>query len=262
MSSPARALYNNLGVTATWSQTTGGAATGYPLTNLNNDKRSRLFRSTTTTGHQVIVATLSTATTLYAIFLANWRAHASGGTIKIETKNGGGAYSNFGGGTGLCSLPASNRTKLTGLWNTGGTVATDIRITFTNTGGVSDYVELGLAFIAGTTGYFAATSNLSDNGYQYRPKDNSQRAVTVGMQEEFNLLPTLLTLTATFEWMALAQQQAMLAMHDAAGTSRPVIFAPNPDSLDEIAYGRFSKFNPIYETLDQWTVDLEFQEAA
>lgn len=254
-----RALFDNLTLGSGVSVAASSTATGYAATNLLNAKRGLPWRSSTTTSNQTVTITFGAAKTLKAIFLINPKAQA-GGTILVETKNGGGAYSAFGGGTGLVALSTTARTRLTGIWHPAGTVATDIRITF-STSGASDYAELGVVFAADASGYFDATVNVTDD-YRYQPIDLSEVAVSIGGQEQIWRKSHLLTLSTTFAYIGSTQTTALWALHDTVGTSTSLILAVDPDNLDEIAYGRLTTFEPRHLVRDQWAVDMAFREAA
>jgi hypothetical protein len=146
----ARFVYDNEVTKAGVTIAASSAASGYPAAYLSNRARWKPWRSGTSTGDQTVTVTFPTSKTVKAIAIVNYLAHV-GGSIKAEYWTGA-AWANFAGGTGLFTLPASNRTKVVVLWDTTGVSTTQIRITFTNTGAVNAYVELG-ALVAGS--YFS-----------------------------------------------------------------------------------------------------------
>lgn len=257
-----RLLYANVGVlSATWSQTTGGTATGYPLTNLNNFKRGLPWRSSTTNGNQVIVATFPVSV-IKAVVIINYLAHSGGGTIKAEYKNGGGAYANFGGGTGLFTLPASNRTRLTALYETGGVTATDIRITYTNTGAVTTFVELGLAYIGG---YSQPTQNVSP-GVTQAMVDPSSVTYSENGQKYVWTRQKFLQFGVTYRPLGDTDKDTVQSVFDSIGTGTPFIFAIDPTDVDLTAYGYLAEQMSVNHIANSgvtpyWQADITFEEA-
>lgn len=255
----ARLLFANVGVEAATTFAASASATGYAVTNLKNHKRWLPWRSSTTTGNQTVTMTFS-ARTIKAVFLLNWLIHA-GGSVKVEYKNGGGGYANFGGGTGIFTIPSPTITNVTGIYDTAGVTATDIRITFTNTAAVSAYVELGGLFVVDSNGYHQATVNLTDD-LVFDPIDPSEERVAKGGQRYFNEREQFLNMQAVFEWITASQKDELLAIRAAVGKRTPVIFAADPDDMNKTVYGRFAPNFPLrHKNLDQWSVTVPFEEA-
>jgi hypothetical protein len=256
----ARICWANVALESATSVAASASATGYAATNLLNDKRSLPWRSSTTTGDQTVTFSFS-ARTIHAVFLLNALIHA-GGSVKVEYKNGGGGYAALDGGTGVCTFPSPNRTNLTGLYKTAGVTATDIRITFTNTGAVSAYVQLGLAFIADSAGYFTATVNVTD-ALGLDQIDPSIERVALGGQKFFRQLDSFIRFAVQFQWIPSSQQDSMLAIRDAVGRRQPVIFAVDHDDLNKTVYARLieADFGSDHGKLDQWHRRFVVEEA-
>lgn len=254
-------LWSNVLLESATTVVASGSATGYAATNLQNTKRTLKWRSTTTTGNQTVTISFS-ARTVNAVAIGDWLLHTSGGTVKAEYKNGGGAYANFGGGTGLFTIPSPARTGLSVLYSTGGVTATDIKLTFTNTGGVNTYVELGLVFVADSAGYFTATVNVTDDlGYEL--VDPSEERTSVGGQKEFNAKPGYIVVPTEFGWIGASQKDSLLAIRDSVGRRIPVIVAVDPDDLNKTVYGRLAdvRLRASHQTRDQWSVRMSVEEA-
>jgi hypothetical protein len=251
----ARLLATNLAWASGASVAASAAATGYPASNLLSPKRTQVWRSSTTTGDQTVTSTLASALAITAIALVNWKKHGTAGTIKVETKNGGGAYAAFGGGSGLFTLPASNRTRLVILF--GSATATDVRITFTNVGAVSDYVELGVLFVSA---YVEPSTNIAD-ALTYTVVDPSVVKRTEGGQRQTWSRTKYLTLASSWSYLSAADKDALLAIYDLVGVGTPIVFALVPANADQIAYGYLQTAGAKHEVIDQWTYGPAFEEA-
>lgn len=256
----ARICWKNVALETATTVVASASASGYAATNLKSNKRSLPWRSSTTTGNQTVTFSFS-ARTINAVFLLDSLIHA-GGSVKIEYKNGGGGYAALDGGTGVCTFPSPNRTNLTGLYNTTGVTATDIRVTFTNTATVSAYVELGLVFITDSTGYFTATVNLTD-ALGLDQADPSIERVARGGQKFFLRLDTFIRFNVRFEWIPSTQQDAMLAIRDTVGRREPVIFAVDPSDLNQTVYARLidAEFGSDHGKVNQWHRTFTVEEA-
>jgi hypothetical protein len=235
--------------------TASAEATGYPATNLLSPKRTLPWRSTTGTGHQTMTIAFASAQTIKVIALVNWRGH-TGGTIKAEYWTGS-AWANFGGGTGLFTLPASNRTRLVARWDATGVSTTQIRITFTNTAAANEYVELGTV-VAGD--YFAPTVNVNEP-LGYVPIDPSLSRESEGGQETIWERQPYLSIDAAFEFLPAADTDTLRQIFDAVGRRTPIVLALDPDDVDQTLYGRLAGMPTQHGTLDQWHVRVPFQEA-
>jgi hypothetical protein len=251
----ARVLGTNLSQATGASVAVSAAATGYPASNLLSPKRTQVWRSSTTTGDQTVTSTLSAATAITAIALVNWKKHSTAGTIKVETKNGGGAYAAFGGGSGLFTLPTSNRTRLVILF--GSATATDVKVTFANVGAVSDYVELGVLFVAA---YLEPSQNITD-ALTYTVVDPSLAKRTEGGQKQTWTRTKYLTVSANWTLLSGSDKDSLLAIYDAVGVGTPIVFAFVPTNVDLIAYGYLQGAVAKHKVVDLWAYSQAFEEA-
>lgn len=252
----ARWAYDNHAWIAGTTYVASGEATGYPATNLASSKRGLVWRSTTTTGSQDVLITFPTSQTVQVVALVNWRAHA-GGTVKAEYWNGA-AYVAFGGGTGLFTLPASNRTRLIALWSAAGVATTRVRITFTNTAAVSAAVELGVVFAAA---YLEPSVSVA-NALSYDVADPSVVETSEGGQRQFWIRQAYLELTQAYLQIPAADKDALLAMYDAVGRHGPVVVALDADDPQKVAYGTLAgRISAQHQALDVWNVAVPFVEA-
>lgn len=255
----ARVLFSNLTLAASTTLAASASATGYAVTNLKNHKRHLPWRSDAATGNQTVTVTFSVAD-IVAVVLIDPVIHA-GGSVKVELKNGGGAYADFGGGSGVFTIPSPHRTGLVAKWNTAGVTATDARITFTNTGAVAAAVELGGLWVVTEDGIFVATINLTDN-LGLEVVDPSVESVALGGQQEFDSRDPFDRYGVEFVWLPAAQKDELLAITDAIGRHTPAVFALDPDDDNFTILARLQKAGQLrHATRDQWHVSLDLQEA-
>lgn len=162
----ARIIYDNLALTSTI--TANSQVSDRPASYLKSAARWKKWRSATSTGDQW--ARFDFASHLVqGIALVDWRAHA-GGTVKAEYWTGS-TWADFA----TFTLPTFNPTRVVSVWVAGGVVTTRIRIYFTNTGAVSDYVELGVVLVGE---YLEPSATLSD-GFEMDLHDPSDRKSVV-----------------------------------------------------------------------------------
>src|SRR5262245_2902233 len=75
---------NNLWSAAASVISASASASALPAANAADPDRSKIWRSTTTTGDQWIKADLGSAQDVAAVAVANVKLHGSGGTLKIQ----------------------------------------------------------------------------------------------------------------------------------------------------------------------------------
>jgi hypothetical protein len=252
----ARFLWENECVKSGVTITASGSATGYPSTYLANRARWKPWRSTTTTGNQNVVFDFGTAKTITAVCLVNWRKHGTTGTIKAEYWTGA-AYAAFDAGTGLFTLPSSNRTRVVGLWYTPGRSTSRIRITFTNTGAVSDYVEVGVC-VAGA--YVEPAVTLTDD-LRFDYTDPSSNVASDDGQEVARQRTKFLALATEYVAITAADKNNFFTMFDTVGCTLPFIYAVDATDADQVVYGRLTAILPAaHQTFNRWNVSVPFLE--
>lgn len=245
----ARFVYSNQALAAT--MTASASATARPAANLNNPARWKLWRSSTTTGDQNIVADFGSAKTIKAISLVDWLGHA-GGVIRADYWDGA-TWVAFG----TFTLPAFNPTKVITLWNTAGVSTSKVRIYFTNTATVSAYVEIG-ALVAGD--YYQPTYTIVD-GFQLEPVDPSLIVESVDGQEEAQARTGFHVAEGSFVDMPEADFDAFRVMFAANGRRKPLIFAIDPDDQDEVLYCRLNGMPIRHSYGDNWSIAVGVRES-
>lgn len=224
----ARFVYANLALSATI--TASAEVTNRPASYLSSPARWKKWRSTTTTGDQNVVFDFGGSQTVQCVALVGWRRH-TGGAIRADYWDGS-AWQTFG----TFTLPSANPTGLVVLWNTTGVSTTKVRIYFTNTAAASDYVELGVAVI-GT--YYAPTYGIAD-GCELVRVDPSDVVAAIGGQEQAQTRTKYFEVSGQFGAMPEADKDAVLAMYEANGRTVPLLWAVDPDDVDQILYCRLS----------------------
>lgn len=260
MASALRILYRNAVLDTGVSVAASSSETGYSDQRLLSPIRQKRWRAVAGTVDRTVEYSLPVAITMYAISLVSFTPY-SGGTVKIECWTGA-AYVNFGGGTGLVTLPSPNRTGVASMfYDTGLPSVTKVRITFTYGAAGSAYVEMGLAYVAATAGYFVASRNV-DEEFALEIGDPSIIKTTQNGQEYAWKRTKLVNWTALLPGLSAAQRETVLGIYDVVGKTDPVIFAVDTSDSTQVAYGRFAgSFG--YRHLDGWhDVSLPFTEAA
>jgi hypothetical protein len=248
--SKTRLAYDNLAVATATTIAASGEVTTRPASFLKSLARWKKWRSTTTTGNQTVDFDFGSSQTIKAVLLADWKAH-SGGTLKAQYWNGA-AWVDFG----TFTQASPNPTKVIALWNTAGQATTKIRLLFTNTGAVSDYVELGVVFIGS---YVEPTYTLID-GFRLTPQDPSLVVAALDGQEESQARTVYHLASGTFEVEPGATLDACRVIFGAIGLHAPFFFAINPDDPDEILYGRLTELDYQHVYGDNWTIPVTVQE--
>lgn len=249
----ARFAYDNLCTAAATTVTASTAVTDRPASFLKNPARWKKWRSTTTTGDQWVVFDFGAAKNLQAFLLADYKAHTSGGTIKVQTSPDNTIWTD----RGTFTLPSTNPTKVIAIWL--GSVLTFryVRFYLTNVGVVSDYVELGVAF-AGV--YFQPTYNIVD-GFQWERVDPSVVVAADGGQESAYARTHYYRTRGQFAEMPGADKDSFVTMIESVGQRTPLFFGTDPDDPDETVYSRFDaplSLTQVYG--DTWTIGLSVQE--
>lgn len=231
------------------------SATGYSEARLANSMRGRQWRGGT--GTQSMVAALAAADTVSSIYLINSVPHV-GGTVLAETKSGGGSYSNFGGGTGLFTYPASNRTKLVALYSTSGVTADHVRITFTDTAATGTRPEIGVLYV----GHYLEPTQSVKPGPTIPPFDPSDIAYSAGGQKFSSKRANYQTPTATYSPLSATDRDALMQAFDLVGSNEPVVFTIDPTSVDLTWYGYLSiSVGHNANSRDQWAIGVKLEEA-
>jgi len=252
----ARFLWDNECVKAGVTITASASATGYPGTYLANRARWKPWRSSTTSGNQTVVFDFGTAKTITSVCLVNWKRHTTTGTIKAEYWTGA-AYAAFDAGTGIFTLPASNRTRVVGLWYTPGRSTSRIRITFTYVSGAADYVELG-ACVAGA--YVEPAVTLTDD-LRFDYNDPSSNVASDDGQEIARQRTKFLSLATEYGAITAADKNNFLTMFDTVGCTLPFIYAVDAADADQVVYGRLTETLPAaHVTFNRWNVSVPFVE--
>lgn len=253
-----RIAYANLTVDAGTTMAASAEAAGYAVENLQNHKRSLAWRSDAATGDQTVTASFAAAS-IVAVGLIDAVIHA-GGSVKVEAKNGGGSYAAFGPSSGVFSFPSTHRSGVVVQYDTGGVTATDVRITFTNTGAVAQAVELGGLWVVTDAGLFIASTNITDS-YAITPVDLSSVARTIGGQRRATARATFDRISPLdFLWASAAQKDALLAVWDAVQSHTPILLALDPDDANSTRLVTMQGMRTSHGTRDQWHVSLPCDE--
>lgn len=234
------------GATATAS----GTASGFTPNSLFSTKRTLIWRSTTTTGDQWIEVDFSGSVALDGMFATDFKIH-SGGKVTPQYWTGA-AWAAFGGDY---TIPASNRTKLVSQYASHN--ASKVRWYFTNTGTVSDYVELGIGWAGASS---IPTQNVRP-GISIENVDPSLKKMTIGGQAQFWRRPNYLTASVVYQPLNATDRDLILQAYDGVGAHSPAIFAIDPSNVDLTLYGTFVEKVQLQHLAGLvWSIPVNFQE--
>lgn len=235
--------------------TASSETTDRPATYLASPYRWKKWRSATDVVDQWVKFDLGSAQSLQAFLLADWTAHA-GGKIWAQAN----ATDAWGAPTvnELFTLPASNVTRVIGVWLPAAQSLRWVRFLFENTGAANAYVDLGVAF-AGA--YFEPSVNLTDD-FSLTRTDPSVITATPDGQESAVEYGKFFDVAAVYEDVAAADKASFLDLFDTVGVSRALFFAVDPDDADLTFYGRFLRIPDLQHRLllTQWDLKIDFRE--
>lgn len=237
----ARIGYDNLTLRPATILTSSADAVGYPVSNLSSEAVWQKWRSSSTVGDQSVITDFGSAQTVKLVAIKNYLAHV-GGTVKVEYWTGA-AWANFGGGTGLLTLPNPNQTGIAAIFYEAGVSTAKIRITFTNTGAVNSYVEIGVLY---TGSYFEPTVSLAP-GYGLRRVSLSTVVRTPSGSRSANRRGSYWALSGSqFQFEPETDRAGFSAFAAFVGLHQPFLFAINPDDPGNFMfYGRLDSDLPF-----------------
>lgn len=201
-------LYSNKYVAATLSASS--SATALPVTASQNEDRSYVWQSLTQTGVQTIDIDLGSVLPVSAVALANLRL-LSGGALEVYQRGDAAAP---GAATLVTTLPAANSFRRTTFAFFASQSHRHWQFKWTNPGVVSDYAQLGYAFVGveyETTVNIQVPSDLSWI-------DPSVSKSSVGGQETFSIRQKVDVGEWSFDEIGETQLQALKTMYDTVGT--------------------------------------------
>jgi hypothetical protein len=243
---PATPLVNSVG---TW-------LTVRPQTFILSPWRKKVARSALAAGNVDIILDLGVAKSFNAAFLIQPKIH-TGGSVKIQA-NATNVWTapTFDSG----SFPAiDTKRRLTGLYFATQTFRY-VRILWTNTGGVTESVELGYLML-GT--YYEPTYNITDN---LNTKPNDPSVINEAYDGEIQAFKKTKFNTINFflEAMPGATDKVSLEnMYSVTGKTHPLIFALDANVMTDHYFGYFTDFDVTFSsgTVSDWDVAGSFQEA-
>lgn len=205
-----RFCWNNLLTVPGVVVASSSALSTLPNTNAILPDRTLVWRSTSTTGDQWVSFDLGAAAAVTVLAIANPKLQ-TGGTLKLQRSPDNTTW------TDVATLPAADvDTKVTFVFF--GSISFRYwRIYFTNVGAVSDYVEVGYAFV-GT--YFEPANNVV--GPLPAPLvDNSVVTKSLAGQRSTTVRPQQSTGTFTWESLTESDRGALQQIFRAQGQGLP-----------------------------------------
>lgn len=250
MATKARIAYANLATAAGTTITASSEVVDRPASFLKSPARWKKWRSAASTANQTVTLAFAGAQTVQVVALVDWRAHA-GGSIVAHTWTGS-AWAVFG----TFVLASPNPTGVIALWHTTGVSTTQVRLTFGNTTAVNASVEIGVV-VAGP--YFEPSHTLSD-GFEIAPVDPSIIVASLDGQEEAQSRRAYHVARGTFEVLGAADLAGFRAAFAAVGHTRPLLFAIDPATPNEMLYGRLTDTPYEHQYQNTWTFPVQVRE--
>ena len=250
MARTARLLYKNFVLDAGVTVTASSAATGYPATNLLSPARFQKWRSASGVGNQNVDFDFLTNRTFNVIALADVKKH-TGGSLKSQYWDGSAWVDLF-----FIDVLTPNPTGVSAVFFTN-QIRSKVRLLFTNTTAVNEYVEIGVVSIAAY--YEPVVSILRGWGLTYVAPDDVVR--TPGGQRTAERRAPYAVIRGSMSEPD-SERPTLVDVARTVGKHTPVFLAINPDDVQNFMwYGRFDKPPDLSQiTVGQWAASFEFSE--
>lgn len=253
-------LYNNLLLSATL--TASSAATGFPVANLKNPFRTKVWRTAgATAGTANLVINLGSAQAVTCAALTGYNWASAPGTLNLEFN----AADAWGAPSATEALTWKAATTASG--NKGSIIKTfasksyqylRLNVVYSPGATPTDW-DLGVLYV-GT--YFQPTTNLS-YGFDYDIVDPSLESMTIGGQVHHDQIEKYRTLKLTQAVPTEAEFKNFQTMFNSAGDVKPVFVSYDYDNQDETTiYGNIvDALSVKNKVLNYYDVYLSCREA-
>lgn len=233
MARKASIAYDNLAWKPATLLTASSSATGYDVANLASPARWQKWRSATSAANQNADFDFASSKNVTLVAMTDVVAHA-GGTVKAQYWDGA-AWQDLA----VIVVPSVNPTGVVAAFLTTSLFGQRIRVLFTNTGAVSQAVEIGSVFI----GTYLQPSISIARGYGLQLVDPSVVSRSVGGQRSADKRRQYWHLRgAAFDFEPEFERAALVAHAREVGTHTPFFFAINPDDPSYLMfYARFDE---------------------
>ena len=250
----ARLAWNNLLIASGVAITSSSEATGYVDDNLADPARWRKWRSATSTSDQWVKFDLGANASMQVFAAVNATVH-TGGTVRVQAN----ASDSWGSPTidDVFTVPSLDLTRVLTDWRTAASSLRWIRFYFTNTGAVSEYVELGAVF-AGP--YLEPARSISPS-LAVRRVDLSTQRYAIGGQRSSVIKPKYHEVSGTFVLQTATARNELRSAYETIGATQPAIFAVDPNDPSLIFYGTLqSTLSAEHRAADLWDMPVDFVE--
>lgn len=191
---------------------------GLPAAATQSPDRRYVWRSNASTGVATLDCDFGAAQTISMVALANVKLlTAGGGAVRLNTRGTGGAP---GATSVLVTLGAQDPTTLATSGFFSPTSVRHAQIEFTNPGAVSDYAEVGFAFVGA---YVEPALNVLP-GWNMDREDPSTSRVSVNRQKQFATLDKFYSGRWSWDGAKFADWDLFRALYDTVGTSTELAF--------------------------------------
>lgn len=212
---PLRIGYVNRWKTGTL--TASSSATGLPAAATQVPDRKYVWRSNASTGVATLDCDFGAAQSIRMVAVANVKL-LSGGTLRLNTRGTGGAP---GAASALVTLPTQDATTLAAVGVFNATSVRHAQLEWLNPGAVSDYAELGFAFVGD---YIEPALNPLP-GWAYDRQDPSVSRVSLHRQKQFATRDKYLVGRWSWDGSKFADWDLFRALYEAVGISTELVFS-------------------------------------
>jgi hypothetical protein len=251
----ARLAYVNLLTASGVTISSSAQATGHPDDNLASVARWKDWRSSTTTGDQWAKFDLGSSKSFQVIAAIDVRVH-TGGTLRFQAN----ATDSWGAPTvnELITVPSPNFAGVLVKWLAASQSLRWIRFLFTNTGAVSEYVQIGAVF-AGV--YLQPTLSIA-RGVNVSPVDPSVVRTAIGGASSVVRRAQFHNIAGAFQWQESSERDNLRTAFKTVGRFTPCLFSVDPGDTGLTFYGRFEGMGVAHmaASVEQWDVPFQFVE--
>lgn len=251
----ARLAYANLLTVSGVTITASASETGYPVSNLSSPAAWRKWRSTTTTGDQWAKFDLGSNKSMTVLAAIHARLH-TGGTLHAQAN----ATDAWGAPTvsEQLTVPSPDLTGVLAAWISSQSLRW-VRFYFTNTGAVSEYVELSVGFV----GTYLEPSTSIAPGAGLRRIDPSIQRRAIGGQRSSIVRAKFHEVSGVFRVQSSSARDDFRTAFHTNGASVPAVFSLSPGTASLTFYGTLAAdLSTAHQadSADLWTVPFGFVE--
>lgn len=255
MATDARLAYVNLLTVSGVTISSSAEATGHPDDHLASPARWKNWRSSTSTGDQWVKFDLGSSKSFQVIAAIDARLH-TGGTLRFQAH----ASDSWGAPTvnELITVPSPNFAGVLVKWIASVQSLRWVRLLFTNTGAVSEYVQVGAVF----AGVYLQPALSIARGVSPSPIDPSVVRTAIGGAASVVRRTQFHSISGAFQWQESSERDDLREVYQTVGRFTPCLFSVDPSDSGMTFYGRFDALGVGHTavSVEQWDVPFQFRE--